>query len=25
LQMEGCEMHHKLWAAYAKVQSRKVA
>jgi ribosomal protein S12 methylthiotransferase accessory factor len=25
LQMEGCEMHHKLWAAYAKVQARKVA
>ena len=25
LQMEGCEMHHKLWAAYAKVQALKAA
>jgi len=25
LQMQGCEMHHKLWAAYAKVQALKVA
>ena len=24
LQMQGCEMQHKLWAAYAKVQACKV-
>lgn len=24
LQMQGCEMHQKLWAAYAKVQAMKV-
>jgi hypothetical protein len=25
LEMKGCEMHQKLWAAYAKVQARKSA
>jgi hypothetical protein len=25
LMMAGCDMQHKLWAAYAKVQARKTA
>jgi ribosomal protein S12 methylthiotransferase accessory factor len=25
LMMDGCEMHHKLWAAYAKVQAHNAA